>query len=94
MRLVTMELLTEQLQLAERLYAGRERMFEPQDLHGRYGRVVKALDHLLQAIGCEAAVGGGWAVWRHGYLARVTRDIDVVLPAASSPRPRGLRVRV
>ena len=82
MRLVTMEFLTEQLQLAERLYAGRERMFEPQDLPGRYGRVVKALDQVLQAIGCEAAVGGGWAVWRHGYLARVTKDIDVVLPAA------------
>jgi len=27
-------------------------------------------------------VGGGWAVWRHGYLGRVTRDIDIVLPAS------------
>jgi hypothetical protein len=56
-------------------------MFAPQDLPGRYGRVVKALDHLLQAVCCEAVVGGGWAVWRHGYLGRVTRDIDIVLPA-------------
>jgi hypothetical protein len=81
MGLVTIEFLTEQLQLAEELHAGRDKMFEPQDLPGRYGRVVKALDHLLQAIGCEAAVAGGWAVWRHGYLARVTKDIDIVLPA-------------
>jgi hypothetical protein len=79
---VTFALLSTQLDLAEQLRAGREHMFEPQDLPGRYGRVVKALDHLLQAIDCEAVVGGGWAVWRHGYLGRVTRDIDIVLPAA------------
>lgn len=57
-------------------------MFEPQELPGRYGRVVQALDHVLQAIGCEAVVAGDWAVWRHGYLGRVTRDVDIVLPAA------------
>jgi hypothetical protein len=79
---VTLDFLTEQLQLAEQLHAGRERMFEPQDLPGRYGRVVRALDHLLQVIDCEAVVGGGWAVWRHGYVGRVTQDIDIVLPAA------------
>lgn len=56
-------------------------MFEPQDLPGRYGRVVHAVDHLLSAIGCEAVVGGGWAVWRHGYVGRVTQDLDVALPA-------------
>lgn len=78
---VTLDLMTVQLQLAEQLHAGRHRMFEPQDLPGRYGRVVAALDHLLQAIQCEAVVGGGWAVWRHGYAGRVTRDIDIVLPA-------------
>jgi hypothetical protein len=26
-------------------------------------------------------VGGGWAVWRHGYVGRVTYDVDIVLPA-------------
>ena len=57
-------------------------MLEPQDLPGRYGRVVKALDGVLQACNCEAVVGGGWAVWRHGYLGRVTQDIDIVLPSA------------
>jgi len=82
MALWTVDFLNAQLQCAEDLYAGRDRMFEPQDLPGRYGRVVKALDRVLQAIGCEAVVGGGWAVWRHGYLGRVTRDIDIVLPAA------------
>jgi hypothetical protein len=25
-------------------------------------------------------VGGGWAVWRHGYLGRVTQDVDIALP--------------
>jgi hypothetical protein len=43
--------------------------------------VVKAVDHLLQVIGCEAVLGGGWAVWRHGYVGRVTRDLDIALPA-------------
>lgn len=56
-------------------------MFEPQDLPGRYGRVVKALDQALVACRCEAVVGGGWAVWRHGYVGRVTQNIDIVLPS-------------
>jgi hypothetical protein len=56
-------------------------MHEPQDLPGRYGRVIHALDRLLQAIGCEAVVAGDWAVWRHGYLGRVTQDVDIVVPA-------------
>jgi hypothetical protein len=42
---------------------------------------VKAVDRLLQVIGCEAVLGGGWAVWRHGYVGRVTQDIDIALPA-------------
>jgi len=47
----------------------------------RYGRVVKALDHVLCACDCESVVGGGWAVWRHGYVGRVTQDIDIALPS-------------
>jgi hypothetical protein len=78
---VTLEFLTEQLELAEQLLAGRGKMFEPQDLPGSYGRAVRAVDHLLQVLACEAVVGGGWAVWHHGYFARMTQDIDIVLPA-------------
>lgn len=78
---ITADLLTQQLELADLLLAGRESMLEPQDLPGRYGRVVKALDQVLAACNCEAVVGGGWAVWRHGYVGRVTQDIDVILPA-------------
>jgi hypothetical protein len=77
---VTTEFLTQQLQLADALLAGRAKMLEPQDLPGRYGRVVKALDHVLRACDCESVVGGGWAVWRHGYVGRVTQDIDIALP--------------
>lgn len=55
-------------------------MLEPQDLPGRYGRVVAAVDRVLAACDCEAVVGGGWAVWRHGYVGRVTQDIDIILP--------------
>src|SRR5438552_2480256 len=73
--------LVEQLKLADELRAGRERMLEPQDLPGRYGRVIKAIDHLLDALKCEAVIGGGWAVWRHGYIGRVTLDVDIVLGA-------------
>jgi hypothetical protein len=78
---VTLASLTERLELADELLARRAEMLDPQDLPGRYGRVVKAVDHLLQVIGCEAVLGGGWAVWRHGYVGRVTQDIDIALPA-------------
>jgi hypothetical protein len=78
---VTPNSLTAQLELADLLRAGRNRMLEPQDLPGRYGRVIRALDHLLQAIQCEAVVAGGWAVWRHGYMGRVTQDVDIIVPA-------------
>jgi hypothetical protein len=74
--------LVDRLELADELWAGRDRMLEPQDLPGRYGRVVKALDAVIVACGCEAVVGGGWAVWRHGYVGRVTQDIDIALPSA------------
>jgi hypothetical protein len=78
----TLEFLTEQLELADQLLAGRDHMYNPQDLPGRYGRVVRVVDHLLQVIQVEAVLGGGWAVWRHGYVGRVTQDIDIALPAA------------
>ena len=78
---VTIELLTQQLELADQLLAGRDRMLEPQDLPGRYGRVIRALDHLLNAVGGEAVLGGGWAVWRHGYMGRVTQDVHIVVGA-------------
>jgi hypothetical protein len=81
MSTVTLESLSERLALADALREGRERMLEPQDLPGRYGRVIKALDHVLRAIGAEAVVGGGWAVWRHGYIGRVTQDVDIVVAA-------------
>jgi hypothetical protein len=78
---VSLEFVAQQLELAEQLRAGRDAMFEPQDLPGRFGRVVQAIDHVLQAIDSPGVVGGGWAVWRHGFVARVTQDIDIVLPA-------------
>src|SRR5688572_25918004 len=56
MRPITLDLLTEQLDLAERLRTGRDAMFEPQDLPGRYGRVVKAIDRLMKATGAEAVL--------------------------------------
>ena len=56
-------------------------MLSPQDLPGRYGRVVKAVDHLLDIMQCPSVLAGGWAVWRHGFVGRVTQDIDIVLPA-------------
>jgi hypothetical protein len=77
---VTPDHLAAQLDLSESLCAGRRQMMEPQDLPGRFGRVIAALDCLLSAVGCEAVVAGGWAVWRHGYLGRVTQDVDIVVP--------------
>jgi hypothetical protein len=78
---ITDRLLAEQLELADDLSVGKDRMLEPQDLPGRYGRVIQAVDHLLESIACEAVVAGGWAVWRHGYVGRVTQDVDIVVPA-------------
>ncbi len=80
MRPVTLEFLTEQLELADQLRAGRDSMADPQDLPGRYGRVVKAIDHLLGLLGCESVLAGGWAVWHHGFVGRITQDVDIVLP--------------
>ena len=78
---VTPGVLATQLELADLLRAGRDAMLEPQDLPGRYGRVIHALDRLLESIRGEAVVAGGWAVWRHGYLGRLTQDVDIVVPA-------------
>src|SRR6516162_11906036 len=77
----TLAFLAEQIELSDQLLAGRNTMFEPQDLPGRYGRVVKAIDHLLGAMSCTALLAGGWAVWRHGFTGRLTQDLDIVLPA-------------
>jgi hypothetical protein len=74
--------LSDRLKLADELLVGRPRMSKPQDLPGRYGRVVKAVDHLLAVLHCEALVAGGWAVWRHGFIGRITQGIDIVLPSA------------
>jgi hypothetical protein len=79
----TAQQIADQLELADSLRAGRDSMLEPQDLPGRYGRVIRALDHLLKTIKSEAVVAGGWAVWRHGYLGRVTQDVDIVVPAGA-----------
>ncbi len=78
---VTLEFLTERLELADQLLVGKDTMLTPQDLPGRYGRVVRAVDHLLDILKCPSVLAGGWAVWRHGFVGRVTQDIDIVLPA-------------
>jgi hypothetical protein len=39
------------------------------------------VDRLLRATGVTSILAGGWAVWRHGYVGRVTEDVDIVLPA-------------
>lgn len=73
--------LVEMVELAETLYEKRSQMREPQDLPGRFGRVVKAVDRVLAAIQAESVLGGGWAVWHHGMPERVTRDLDLVIAA-------------
>ena len=77
------DIISQQLELADALLSGMSRMLEPQDLPGRYGRVVRALDQVLNACDCESVVSGGWAVWRHGYLGRVTQVVDIAIPKAN-----------
>src|SRR5260370_35204245 len=78
---MTLESLAEQLNLADQLLAGRDHMFEPHDLPGRYGRVVQAVEYVLRAMACESVLAGGWAVWRHGFAGRITQDVDIIIPA-------------
>ena len=80
--IVALDSIAAQLEFSDALRAGKDAMFDPQDLPGRYGRVIRALDRLLEITHSEAVVAGGWAVWRHGYLGRVTQDVDIVVPAA------------
>ena len=58
-------------------------MMRPSELPGRYGRVIRDLEHLLAVTETQAVVAGGWAVWSHGYVGRVTQDVDIVIPTAS-----------
>src|SRR6266849_1353450 len=81
MTAVTLQSLTDQLALADQLLDGRAKMLAPQDLPGRYGRVVHAIDHVLQAMSCESVLAGGWAGGRHGFTGRITQDVDIVVPA-------------
>ena len=71
--------LVEMVELAETLYEKRSQMHEPQDLPGRFGRVIKAIDRVLKAIEAESVLAGGWAVWHHGMPERITRDLDIVI---------------
>jgi len=73
--------LKEQIELNDQLLVSGKGAHVQQDLPGRYGRVVGAVDHLLQVIKCEAVLGGGWAVWHHGFAERLTQDLDIALPA-------------
>ena len=50
MTAVTLAFLNEQLELAEQLAAGGDAMFEPQDLPGRFGCVVKAVEEYRAAV--------------------------------------------
>ena len=78
---IQLESLAERLELCDQLFFGRDRMLAPQDLPGRYGRVIKALDHVLESMACESVVAGGWAVWFHGFEGRMTQDVDIALAA-------------
>ena len=81
MQSVTTQYLAERLALADVLLARRDSMVDPQDLPGRYGRVVAAVDRVLAAINAPAVLGGGWAVWRYGFVGRVTQGMDIVVAA-------------
>ena len=58
-------------------------MSQPSALPGRFGRVVRDLERLLRATAVRAVVAGGWSVWHHGYVGRVTEDVDIVIPQCS-----------
>jgi hypothetical protein len=67
-------------EIAEQLLSMDTETTQPRDLPGRYGRVIRDLERLLDATESMAVVAGGWAVWRHGFAGRVTEDVDVVVP--------------
>ena len=51
----------------------------PENLPGRYGRVIVDLKRLLLTTDALSVVAGGWAVWHHGYAGRITEDVDIVV---------------
>ena len=76
-------LLFDQLLTADVLRTADKATMQPRELPGRYGRVIRDLERLLAATATQAVVAGGWAVWSHGYVGRVTQDVDIVIPAIS-----------
>ena len=78
--MATLSLIAEQVELSDQLRASRSTMNEPQDLPGRFGRVIRDVNRVLAATNATAVLAGGWAVWWHGYAERVTQDVDIVLP--------------
>lgn len=66
--------------LADDLLLMTRETSHPRDLPGRYGRVIRDLERLLQLTQTLAVVADGWAVWRHGFAGRVTQDVDLVVP--------------
>ena len=70
-------------EIAEQLLQMDADSTQPQDLPGRYGRLVRDLERLLTITQTLSVVAGGWAVWRHGYAGRVTEDVDIVIPRDS-----------
>ena len=71
------------LETSEQLLLLEPAMSQPSDLPGRFGRTVRDIERLLRATEVPAAVAGGWSVWHHGYVGRVTEDVDIVIPQCS-----------
>jgi len=73
--------LVEQIELADQILAGREDVLEPRDLPGPFGTVVRAVESVLLVCDMGAVLGGDCAVWKYGYVARIIREIAIVLSA-------------
>ena len=71
------------LETSEQLLLLEPAMSQPSDLPGRFGRTVRDIERLLRAIEVPAAVAGGWSVWHHSYVGRVTEDVHIVIPQCS-----------
>jgi len=71
------------LETSEQLLLLEPARSQPSDLPSRFGRAVRDIERLLRATEVPAAVAGGWSVWHHGYVGRVTEDVDIVIPQCS-----------
>src|ERR1051326_4493274 len=81
MATATISQLARNIEIADQLRRRQGTEFEPQDLPEPFGRVVRAIDRILESKDIPAVLCGDWAVWRYADPCRLSDDLDIASPA-------------